>query len=320
MGIKVLLIQGGPSNEHEVSLNSGRMIFSALDRNKYDISTATITKDGLWIFDGLNEKFYASDAFEHIKQQGFDVAFIALHGKFGEDGQIQALLDNIKLPYTGSNPKASALAMNKAKSAAIFTEAGLLVPQFRHIQDENLPEDILFPAIVKPCHGGSSVNVSIVADADEAKTKINEILSEGDSVIIQELINGREFTCGVLDDENGIPDALPPTEIIPKKGGLFDYESKYVAGASDEITPPDILHEQIVTLQNYALRAHKMLGCSGMSRSDFLLRDGTFYILETNTIPGMIETSLLPQEAMVAGISFSQMLDRIIASGLRRKD
>lgn len=315
--LRVLVVQGGPSSEHEVSLRSGANVFKHLDRSKYLPELATIHKDGMWQFNPnlFWPRITQEEALQHVLP-GYDVAFLALHGAFGEDGTIQKILGSIGLPYTGSGPGASATAMDKEASAEIFSAFGLLVPMFLSPFQPRWP---IFPVIVKPCHGGSSIGVSVVHSASEADAAAKEIRAGGDSVVVQPFVQGREFTCGVLENEEGNLQALPPTEIIPMGSIMFDYHAKYTPGASQEVTPPDLPEERIKDLQDYALMAHRVLGCRGMSRSDFILHQDLFYILETNTIPGMTPTSLLPQQAAAAGITFPQMLDRIIASALRRR-
>ncbi len=319
--LRILLLQGGVSSEHDVSLHSGIMTAKALDAKKYNVSIVTIGKDGRWVFGDSRKRLSAGAALRKIELAKFDVAFIALHGLFGEDGHIQSLFDAIGLPYTGSGPEASALAMNKAVSNILFKNAGLDVPPFIYMtrqSDFDLFDRFRYPAVVKPCHGGSSLNVIIANDRDSARTSAKKIFKEGDSVIVQKYISGREFTCGVLDNENGDPESLPPTEIVPMKGCFFDFRAKYKPGASREITPPYIASSLIRKLRHRALIAHQVLGCRGMSRSDFIFNRGKFYLLEINTIPGLTTASLLPQEAQAAGFSFSKMLDRIVYSALRK--
>jgi D-alanine-D-alanine ligase len=173
------------------------------------------------------------------------------------------------------------------------------------------------PAVIKPNNGGSSVGVSIVKSKKEFQSEVKKALQVNDSVMVQQFIEGREFTCGILENNEGIPFALPPTEIIPKASKFFDYKAKYKIGGSLEVTPANLSKAMTKKIQSLALNAHVALGCRGISRSDFILKGSTFYILETNTIPGMTETSLLPQAAKAAGISFSEMLDLIISSGLQ---
>lgn len=318
--LRILLIQGGPSTEHRISLDSGKMVSSTLDKKKYDCEILTILKSGKWRFN--DSRIYSPGAaLAEIESRKYNVAFIALHGAFGEDGRIQTLFESIRLPYTGSGPEASALAMNKAASGLIFKNLGLNVPQFIYITDtwkKSELKKISFPAIIKPCHGGSSVQVAIVKNFNEARRALRKILDAGDSAIVQQIIRGRELTCGILEDVRGNPRPLPPTEIIPIKGKFFDYKAKYVIGGSREITPPDISDELLKEIHSAALLTHMKIGCSGMSRSDFIFDGKKLYILETNTIPGLTRTSLLPQEAEAAGISFSDMLDLIIQSALNK--
>ncbi|MCR4279107.1 MAG: D-alanine--D-alanine ligase [bacterium] len=317
---RVLLIKGGTSNEHTVSLQSAEMVAGALDANQFDCQTVTVKRNGKWKFENTKE-LTLGNALVEIQRLNIDIAFIMLHGAFGEDGGIQSVLKAAKIPFTGSEPEASTLAMNKAVSGTLFKANGFDTPDFVHIKksDEKLKcNRFKFPAIIKPCHGGSSIKISFAENAREAWISIKNILASSDSVILQRLVKGREFTCGILDDRNGKPQALPPTEIIPLKGDFFDFNSKYFTGGSREITPPNLSPKWVKKIQNEALRAHIAFGCSGMSRSDFIFDGKKLYILEINTIPGMTKTSLLPQAAQAAGISFSKMLERIIQSCLQK--
>ena len=318
--LRVLLVQGGPSNEHNISLASGKMIFSALDTARYNCKIVTIAPNGKWKFtDAL--ALTPGNALAEIERQKFDVAFIALHGKYGEDGEIQSTFETIGLSYTGSGTEASTLAMNKAVSGALFKQYGLHTPSFIHVanaDEKSMLKHISYPAVIKPCHGGSSVRISFAKNATDAWRSVQDILGDGDSVIVQDAVKGREFTCGILDDENGNPQTLPPTEIIPVKGAFFDYDSKYLVGGSHEITPPDISNTLLKEIQDAAMLVHAAFGCSGMSRSDFIFDGKKLHILELNTIPGMTKTSLLPQAAAATGLTFSDMLDRIIHSALQK--
>jgi D-alanine-D-alanine ligase len=303
--LKIAIVCGGPSSEHEVSLKTGRMVLKNLDRKKYDPSLVVLGK--------------TIDILEVIKRlEKFNFVFIAIHGAFGEDGRLQALLESAGVPYSGSGVLSSAMAMDKSVSNALYEAAGLQVPRYSTV-DNNHENNIRLPVVIKPTEGGSSVGVSIIKSKGDLRAALKKAFKESGRVMIQKYIRGREFTCGVLENKNGNPFALPPTEIIPKTSSFFDYHAKYKIGGSLEITPPRLPKAKIKTLQQMALSAHILLGCSGMSRSDFMLQGSTFYILETNTIPGMTETSLLPQAAKVVGINFTSMLDLIIAAGLRKK-
>jgi D-alanine-D-alanine ligase len=312
---KILLIYGGPSSEHEVSLKSGKMVAAHLDRTKYLVDQVLITKKGLWKFTP-KQTLKLESALKYIGDRKYDVAFIVLHGFFGEDGKIQSVLESIRLPFTGSDMVSSAMAMDKSHSNKVFSRNGLLVPKFQVIDSAGykLKPTIKVkpPFVVKPVDGGSSVGTSIVHHKRHADSALKKSFKIADEAMVQEYIAGREFTCGVIE-KNGKPFSLVPTEIIPKSS-FFDFKAKYAIGGSSEITPPNLPPDKIKEIQSLALKAHLALGCRGMSRSDFILKGSKLYILETNTIPGMTATSLLPQGAKAAGISFPELLDLIIQS------
>lgn len=304
---------GGPPPEHEVSLNTGKEVCANLNTEKYLVSPLVIPKNGKW----------------NLPRVKPDVAFIAMHGAYGEDGTIQGLLETAKIPYTGSGVLASALGMNKPRSCAIFREAGLNVPEFKVIMTERLnlhnrdyrgPTSIGWPKVVKPANHGSSIGVHIVKNRKELHAGIHDAFRYSDRVMIQEFIKGREITCGVLEKNNKLL-PLPPMEILPKKGNFYDYKSKYDEGGSKHLIPPPGLSQKTIrAVQDAACRAHNVLGCYGMSRSDFILGDdGKLYILEINTIPGMTATSLLPEAAKAAGIDFFQLTDMLIVNALSKK-
>lgn len=314
--IKVLLIYGGPSSEHEVSIKSGKMVSAYLDRKRYFVDEVLIARNGVWNF-SPKKKLKIEHALKFIDHKKYDVAFVALHGFFGEDGLVQAALSSIGLPFTGSDMISSAMAMDKAHSNELYKRYGLHVPRFQVIDragDNTKSAKIKIPFVVKPVGGGSSVGTNIVHNKSQEANALRSAFKVADKIMVQEYIAGREFTCGVIE-KNGQPISLVPTEIIPKSA-FFDYKAKYDPEGSREITPPDLSSFKIKELQALALKAHKLLGCKGMSRSDFILKGSKFYILETNTIPGMTATSLLPQGAKAAGIDFSELLDLIIQSAI----
>jgi D-alanine-D-alanine ligase len=316
--LKIAVVCGGPSSEYEVSLNTAGMVMKNLDPRKYRPMLVVIKKNGLWKF-GSKEPIQIGRAMEELKT--FDFAFIAMHGVFGEDGRIQALLEWIDISYSGSDVLSSSMAMNKAISNDIYKTIGMNVPPYAVFNKISQDGEYKFeiPAVVKPIDGGSSVGVSIVKSKKELEEALKNAFQRSEQVMAQRLIKGREFTCGILENERGVAFALPPTEIIPKSSTFFDYKAKYDIDGSREITPADLSRPMTKKLQALALKAHRALGCAGMSRSDFILKGSTFYILETNTIPGMTETSLLPQAAKATGITFPEMLTLIITAGRRRK-
>ena len=315
---KVLVVGGGLSSEHDVSLKTSRMIVKNLDAAKYDIHLVIIEKDGRWKFE-KEKPVDIGVAITKINKGGYDFAFAALHGIFGEDGRIQSLFEWLGLPYGGAGVLSSALAMDKQMANIIYVANGLRVPSYVVTEKKKVGLDkVSFPVVVKPVNGGSSVGVSIVKTKKEMPAALARAFKECQRVIIQKYIKGKEITCGIIEDEEGNPFALPPTEIVPQVSAFFDYRAKYATGGSLEITPARISKAQIREIQKLAIRAHRALSCRGMSRSDFILSGGKFYILETNTIPGMTEASLLPKAARVAGIPFPALLDMIIDAGFRK--
>lgn len=304
---------GGPSSEHEVSLSSGKTVANILDRKKYEVFPVFVDKRGKWDTDVAKLKDLV------------DLAFIAMHGEYGEDGTIQNLLEEVGMPYTGSDPASSALGMNKVLSERVFKTAGLNTPEsllIQHFGDlDNLRIDFDWPVVVKPADKGSSVGVTIVKNPDEIYGALEQAFVFSRNVMIQEFIKGRELTCGVIEDSFGNTRALAPTEIIPKTAGFFDYDAKYIAGASEEITPARLPIDFIQLIQKTAMAAHRAVGASGFSRTDMMLSPyGKLYILEINTIPGMTPTSLLPQEALACGLSFPEFLDNVIQAAFRKHD
>ncbi|OGN01133.1 MAG: hypothetical protein A3B91_00715 [Candidatus Yanofskybacteria bacterium RIFCSPHIGHO2_02_FULL_41_29] len=318
--IKVGILMGGPSSEHEVSLATGQSVIDSLDRSKYEVIPIRISKDKKWFLKGKLTS--ESNALKNC-----DVVFNALHGEFGEDGKVQALMEYYGARYTGSGICGSALAMDKLRSREIFKLAGLKVPNTLKIRRKENYQALLklfvtkvtnFPVVVKPCSHGSSVGVEIVRNEDQLKKAIKAAFKLDGKVLIEEFIEGKEVTCGVLDNYNGQPvGALPVTEIVPKKGHkFFDYSAKYKTGHSDEITPA-FLDEYIAKdVQQIAVKAHQLLGCKAYSRTDMIIKDNGVYVLEVNTLPGLTPNSLVPKAASVAGLTMPQLLDKIIESSL----
>lgn len=318
--LRILVVCGGPSSERVVSLRTAQMVIKNLDPKKYRPVLVTIQKNGTWKFGSLERSLALYDAIKKIVALKIDFVLIAMHGMFGEDGRMQALLEWMGLPYWGSGVLSSALAMDKHAANIAYERDGLRVPRYEVLRKGDAATfKIALPVVVKPVDGGSSVGVTIVRSKKELNKAFRDAFRESDRVMVQEYIQGREFTCGILENERGRAFALPPTEIVPKRSSFFDYRAKYEAGGSDEITPARLSSAKLKELQRLALQAHNILGCAGMSRSDFILKGQKFYLLETNTIPGMTGESLLPKAAQVVGIDFPKLLDIVIASGLRRE-
>ncbi|MDO8504809.1 MAG: D-alanine--D-alanine ligase [Candidatus Liptonbacteria bacterium] len=304
---KVAILGGGPSSEHVVSLATAKNVFLLIDRKKYKPELLFLTKKKE-LFLGKKRLSFPKD----LKK--YDIIFNALHGAFGEDGELQTILDKLVMKYTGSGAKASRIGMDKWESKRIFKKAGLNVAPSVLFKKNSNPgaTRMPFPLVLKPRNGGSSVGISIVNSVPEFKNKIKRVLANDDAVA-EKYLPGREFTVGVLGNR-----ALPVVEIKPKsKYKFFDYEAKYKTGASEEIVPAKIPPKLAKLLGRSAIKAHKAIGARAYSRSDFILNGGKFYILEINTLPGLTKNSLLPKAAKAAGVSFKQLLDIIILSSLR---
>jgi len=299
---KVGILMGGPSTEREISLKSGNAVYESLTQAGFKVAAIDIKTDG------------KQESISLIKSYEIDVAFIALHGRFGEDGQIQEILDTMGIPYTGSGARASRLAMDKIASRKIFKASGLAVPRYK--AEDNLSynanwmarhNDFALPLVVKPATHGSSIGLSIVEKEEYLGKSVDLAFSFDERIIIEEYVTGREVTVGILDEK-----ALPVIEIIPKKR-FFDYEAKYQAGLTEYVVPAGLEDETAKKIQEAALSAHKLLGCYGCSRVDLILsKENIPFVLEVNTIPGLTLTSLLPKAAKVIGIDFPQLCIKLI--------
>jgi D-alanine-D-alanine ligase len=300
--LKVALLSGGISSEREVSIKSGNQVYEALDKAKYDISRYDPASDlGKLVADA----------------SAIDIAFIVLHGPYGEDGTVQGLLELLNIPYQGSGVLGSALAMDKWSAKRLYKEAGLSVPPFKVLMNgetyalESLSDEPGFPLVVKPRYGGSSIGTSIVQTPEELPEALERAFEYDSHVILEAYLEGTEITGGVLGNNDF--QLLPIVEIIPESQyTFFDYEAKYKEGATREVCPARIDETLSRRAQSYAATAHRALCCRGYSRTDMIICDEIIYVLETNTIPGMTPVSLFPLAAKAAGISFSQLLDRLI--------
>lgn len=307
--ITVALISGGLSAEREVSLAGGEQIYRALDKEKYRILRYDPKTDLAKI---------VADA------SRIDTAFVVLHGPNGEDGTIQGFLDLLNIPYQCAGVLGSALAANKLASKRIYEISGLPVPPYTILQADTPDRNAVLkqavdtlglPLVVKPVSGGSSIGMTIVAETAKLQDALLAAFAHDDRVLLESCIKGVEVTGGVLGNETLTP--LPVVEIIPgDQYDFFDYEAKYTPGATTEICPARIDDQLTRTVQDYACRAHRALFCKGCSRTDMIATDDTLYVLETNTIPGMVQTSLLPLAVKTAGMSFPAFLDRLIQLSL----
>ncbi len=281
--IKVMVVMGGESSEREVSLSSGKTVLQNLDKNKYDILAVDVP----------------SELSKMLKWKP-DFALIVLSGEGGEDGIIQGFLEVNEIRYSGCGVLASAIGMDKMMFRKLMEAEGLPMAKLTNKA----------PCVVKPVNGGSSVGVKIVKDQKDLDGAILEAKKYGE-VMVEEYIKGREFSCGILGDL-----VLPVIEIIPKKE-FFDYEAKYTTGMSEEICPAGIDGELRDQIQSLTMKVFKAIKGRGYARVDFIVKDNQTYILEINTLPGMTPNSLLPKEAKAAGISYPELLDKMIELGLK---
>jgi D-alanine-D-alanine ligase len=306
--LRLALIAGGKSSEREVSLKSGAQVYQALNQDKYDIRR----------YDPLTD-------LERLVREAkeLDVALIIMHGRGGEDGSLQGLLNLLEIPYQGSGVLASALAMNKELSKTIYQQAGLKAPRALTFDRVEAPSPrkieaaLGLPVVIKPVHEGSSIGISMAGTIEALQTGLTAAFALDHRVMVEEFIQGTEVTGGVLGNAN--LQALPLVEIIPASTyGFFDYEAKYQPGATQEICPARLDPELTRRAQECALTAHKALGCRGYSRTDLMIREQDIFVLETNTIPGMTATSLFPQGAKAAGLDFPALLDTLINLALEK--
>ncbi len=307
--LTVALLAGGRSAEREVSLKSGAQVYEALNKERYDVLR----------YDPRDDLLRLAQDVARI-----DVALIILHGRMGEDGTIQGFLDSLGIPYQGSGVLGSALAMNKVISKQIYIQAGLPVAPSLVVEGnqpdamKRIIEEIGLPAVIKPEHEGSSIGLGIARTVEELPVALEEAWRFDRRCLVEKFISGIEVTGGVIGNEELT--ALPLVEIIPGEDfAFFDYKAKYTPGATHEICPARISPELTARAQEYAKNAHRALCCKGYSRTDMIVSGNDIYLLETNTIPGMTKTSLLPQAAEAAGVSFSALLDRLIELALEDK-
>jgi D-alanine--D-alanine ligase len=312
--IKVAVLRGGPSSEYEISLKTGKSVLANLP-DKYIPIDVFIDKAGAWHVDGV--------PVQPVKiLQSVDVVFNALHGAYGEDGKLQQLLDQTKVKYTGSGALASALAMNKVMAKEIFKSAGIKTPVFTVIKKGEATHEIArkvfttfpMPAIIKPNGSGSSVGVSLVKKLADILPAVDEALKYADVAIVEEFIDGKEGTCGVIEKFKGkeIYSLLPIEIRKPNTHDFFDYHAKY-SGETQEICPGNFSAKESESIQKMAIEAHKALGLKSYSRSDFMVHPKRgVYILETNTLPGLTKESLLPKSLQAVGCTLPQFLDHVL--------
>jgi len=294
---KIAVMMGGLSREREISLKTGKSILKALGEKGYTVVPIDV----------------GDDIAEKLVKEKVECAFLALHGRFGEDGTIQGMLELMRIPYTGSGVLASALAMDKIMSKKFFLCEKIPTPRFEVFQREQIKKDrppkvsLPLPVVVKPAREGSTIGISIVRRDEELDPALKMAGEYDEEILVEEFIKGREITVGILQN---IP--LPVIEIAPKSG-FYDYHSKYTKGETEYILPARIPREKYLYAQEISLKAFQELGCSGVGRVDLMAdEDENPFVIDVNTMPGMTETSLLPKAASYAGIPFEDLVERIL--------
>jgi len=348
--LRIAVLMGGPSSEHDVSLLGGANVVDALDRRRYEVRPVVITRDGRWrIWEKAVEAPHrngrtvppfdprtasapwkehdgAWDGIAQLAAWRPDAALPILHGRFGEDGTVQACLAAAGIRFAGSGVRGSAVAIDKIRTKEVLAFHGMRTPPFAALAREDLArgrrsalaEELVgrlgTPLVVKDPLGGSTLEVRVCADAREVALAMEALAGPSDRLLVEAHVSGRELTGAVIDDrERGEPVALPLVEIRPKASAFFSYREKYDADGAQETCPADLPPEKEEEGRAVALRVHELLGLRGLSRTDVILdAEGRWNVLETNTLPGMTARSLVPKAAAAAGIDFAGVLDRLI--------
>jgi D-alanine-D-alanine ligase len=301
--VKVAVLKGGRSLERGVSLRSGARVEDALERLGHEVVALDV----------------GGDLVKRLSAERPDVAFVAMHGVGGEDGTAQELLEILGIPFTGPGAAACARCMDKSQAKSAIREAGLPTPDwfafsqtaFRELGAADalprLEQGLGFPLVVKPSRGGSSLGVKFAAAADEVPAALVSAFSYDDRVLLERFVAGRELAVGVLGGE-----ALPVVEAIPAKGDAYDFEARYEIGRTRFVCPAELAESERAAVTDAALATYRTLGCSGFARIDLILSPDGPQVLEANAIPGLTDTSLLPQAAEAAGMTFEQLVEKIL--------
>lgn len=313
---RVAVLRGGPSNEYDVSLRSGAEVLKALSQLEYPHKDIIVSKKGEWIENGFIRQPQAA-------LEAVDIVFVAIHGAYGEDGQVQKILERKKVAFTGSRSLPSAIAFNKELTKRTLKSHGVKMPRHRKFTRDdlkNLDEELsqIFLELgnelfIKPLSNGSSLGARYIPNKEILRSIIVEILEQYDQILIEEFIRGREATVGVIDNfRNAETYTLPIIEIIPPNGDtFFSNEHKY-SGATAEIVPGRFSYYEKAKMSELAQLAHNIVGCKQYSRSDFIVRDGEIYFLEINTSPGLTDKSLFPKAAAAIGLDYHQLIKHLL--------
>ncbi|MEA2439543.1 MAG: D-alanine-D-alanine ligase [Thermoleophilaceae bacterium] len=302
---RVAVLKGGSSLERQVSLRSGGRVEDALERRGHEVVPVDV----------------GADLIERLREARPDVAFVAMHGRDGEDGTVQELLEVLDIPYTGSGVLACSRTMDKVLTKHLLLEAGLPTPEFFSFNEtaferlgaaQTLPaieQRLDFPIVVKPARGGSALGIKFARAADDVPGALVNAFSYDDRVVLERYVAGRDLAVSIVDDQ-----ALPIVEAVPVEEDFYDFEARYEIGRTQFVCPAALSDEATARAQEIALAAYRLLGCYGFGRVDLMLEESTgeLYVLEANAIPGLTETSLLPQAADAAGLGFDAVVARVL--------
>ena len=302
--MRIAVLQGGRSAEREVSQRSGAQVAAALRGRGHDVEPVDLDV-AVW---------------DRLRDGGFDCVFIALHGRLGEDGTVQGMLELLSLPYTGSRVLASALCIDKARTNDVLRANGLMIPEYEEFEGDDVEPLVTrygLPLVVKPVREGSTIGLTIARNVDELASGMVQARRYDSRVMVQRFVEGTEVTIGVL----ATPDLqVLPTLEITYENETYDYDAKYTAGRSHHIIPARIPESARREASDVAATAFRVLGCEGMARVDFIIaRDCTPWLLEVNTVPGLTEVSLLPDAAREAGVAFDELCERLVFHGIERR-
>ncbi|MGD0616075.1 MAG: D-alanine--D-alanine ligase family protein [Bryobacteraceae bacterium] len=313
MKLRVAVLKGGRSGEHEISMRSARAVLDALDRDKYEVSEILISQEGRWSPRAIVP--------EPDGNAGIDIVIPMLHGTFGEDGTVQGLLEMAALPYVGAGVLASSVSMDKEVTKRLCLQQGIPVAEYvvvsRDEIDNTAYDSLPFPVFVKPANLGSSVGISKAHDAAELRESLRLAAQFDTKIIVERGIAGREFECAVLGNEH--PEAAMPCEILPSRE-FYDYEDKYLLDRAETVLPADLDAKQLAEMRRLAVAGYRAVGCEGMARVDFLLEQATgeLFLNEINTIPGFTSISMFPKMWEYCGLPMPKLLDRLIELALER--
>ena len=319
---RIAVLRGGPSEEYAVSMETGAAVLKALEEMKYPYKDIVITKKGEWLDEGkVKTPKNTLDA--------IDTVFIALHGAYGEDGGVQKLLQDLEIPFTGSKAMPSAIAFNKTTTKDLLKDMDIKMPKHKHIKKDSvtdieslvdsLNKELGEELFIKPNTGGSSQGARYSPNKDSLRIALKELFEVYESLLIEEFIQGKEATVGVLNDfRDELIYSLPAIEIVPPSGEpLFSFENKY-NGKTKEICPGRFSYKEKTELEEMARKIHSELRCDHYSRSDFILRNGDVYFLEINTLPGLTSESLMHKAAAAVGLGFNDLIEHLIEIANRK--